>query len=61
MVQGELLTAHLGSVDGDGEDPGGGSSLRKGAGTGSLGSPDLETAAAEQRGFREKGFPSRGF
>ena len=47
MVQGGLLTAHPGSVLGDGEVPGGGSSLRQGAGTGSPGSPNLESAAAE--------------
>ena len=62
MVQGGLLTAHPGSVHGDGEAPEGGSSLRQGAGTGSPGSPDLETAAAaEQRGDREKGFCPEGF
>ena len=61
MVQGGLLTAHPGSVHGDGEAPGGESSLRQGAGTGSPGSPDLETAAAEQRADREKGFYPRGF
>ena len=62
MVQGGLLTSHPGGVHGDGEDPGGESSLRQGAGTGSPDSPDLETAAvAEGRGDREKGFYSRGF
>ena len=35
MVQGGLLTAHPGSVHGDGEAPGDESSLRQGAGTGS--------------------------
>ena len=50
MVQGGLLTAHSGSVHGDGEAPENESSLWQGAGTGSPGSPDLETAAAaEQR------------
>ena len=50
MVQGVLLTAHLGSVHGDGEAPEAESSLRQGVGTASPGSPDLETAAAaEQR------------
>src|SRR4051812_14698805 len=49
------------SVHGGGEAPGGQSSLRQGAGTGSPGSPDLETAAAEQRGDHEKGFCPRGF
>ena len=54
MVQGGLLTAHSGSVHGDGEAPGGESSLRQGAGAASPGSPDLETAAAAvQRGDRE--------
>src|SRR3954465_2593884 len=57
MVQGGLLTSHPGSVHGNGEAPGGGSSLRQGAGTGSPDSPDLETAATvEQRRDREKGF-----
>src|SRR3954462_8217892 len=50
MVQGGLLTAHPGSVHGYGWSPGGGVSLRQGAGAASPGSPDLETAAAaEQR------------
>ena len=39
-----------------------GVSFRQGAGAASPGSPDLKTAmAAEQRGFREKGFLFRGF
>ena len=42
MVQGGLLTAHPGSVQGDGEAPGGESSLRQCAGTRSPGSLDLE-------------------
>src|SRR4051812_19926579 len=55
MVQAGLLTAHPGSVHGDGEAPGDESSLRQGAGTGSPGSPDLETAAAaEQKGILRK-------
>ena len=54
MVQGGLLTEHPGGVHGDGGSPGGGSSFRQGAGAASLGSPDLETAAAAvQRGERE--------
>src|SRR3954467_9512734 len=62
MVQGGLLTAHPGSVHGYGWSPGGGVSFRQGGGAGSPGSPDLETAAAaEQRGFRKKGFRLRGF
>src|SRR3954468_5156608 len=62
MVQGGLLIAHSGSVHGDGEAPGGGSYLRQGAGTGSPGSPDLETAAVEnQRRVLEKGFCPKGF
>ena len=62
MVRGGLLTAHPGSVHGDGEAPGDESSLRQGAGTGSPGSPDLGIAAAvEQRGDHEKGFCPRGF
>src|ERR1043165_430282 len=62
MAQGGLLTAHPGGVHGYGWSPGGGVSFRQGVGAASLGSPDLETAAAvEQRGFREKGFPIRGF
>ena len=45
MVQGGLLTAHPGGVHGYGW---------QGAGAGSLGSPDLEMAAAAiQRGVRE--------
>ena len=62
MVQGGLLTVHPGSIHGGGEAPGGGSSLRQGAGKRSPGAPDLgSAAAAEQRRDREKGFPSRGF
>ena len=62
MVQGGVLTAHLGSVHGDGEAPGDESSLRQGVGIGSPGSPGLETpVAAEQRGDHEKGFCPRGF
>src|SRR3954467_13928626 len=62
MVQGGLPTAHPGGVHGYGESPGGGVSFWQGAGAASPGSPDLETAAAaEQRGFREKGFCLQGF
>ena len=62
MVQGGLLTAHTGGVHGYGWSLRGGVSFRQGAEAASPDSPDLETvAAAEQRGFREKGFPSRGF
>ena len=53
MVHGGLLMAHPGGVHGDGWSPGGGSSFRQGAGAASPGSPDLETAAAVQRGERE--------
>ena len=62
MVQGGLLTAHPGSVHGDGEAPEGESSLRQGAGTTSPGSPDLETvAAAEQRRIEKYGSRLEGF
>ena len=62
MVQGGLLTAHTGGVHGYGWSPGGGFSIRQGAGVPSLGSPDLETAAAvKQRGIHEKGIRLRGF
>ena len=61
MVQGGLLTAHTGGVHGYGWSPGGGISFRQGARAASPGSPDLETAVAEQRGFHEKGFPVQGF
>src|SRR4051812_27425133 len=62
MVQGGLLTVHSGSIHGGGEAPGGGSSLRQGAGKRSPGAPDLGSAVAEeQRRDREKGFPSWGF
>ena len=62
MVQGVLLMAHPGGVHGDGEAPGGESSLRQGAWIGSPGSPDLEmAAAAEQRGDHEKGLCPEGF
>src|ERR1044071_9340356 len=62
MVQGGLLTVHPGSIHGGGEAPGGGSSLRQGAGKRSSGTSDLGSATAvEQRRDREKGFPSRGF
>src|SRR3954463_9135127 len=66
MVQGGLLTVHPGSIHGGGEAPGGGSSLRQGAGKRSSGAPDLGSAAAEeQRRDRKKGsrlrvFASRG-
>ena len=46
MVQGGLLTAHPRSAHGGGEDPGDQSFLQQGAGTGSPGNTDLETAAA---------------
>src|SRR3954467_1882212 len=56
MVQGGLLTAHPGGVHGYGWSPGGGSSFRQGAGAASLGSPDLEPAAAAiQRGVAKVG------
>ena len=42
MVQGGLLTAHLGGVHGYGWSPGGGSSSRQGVGAASPGSPDLK-------------------
>ena len=62
MVQGGLLTAHTGGIHGYGWSPGGGFAFRQGAGVASLGSADLETAAAaEQRGSREKGIRIRGF
>ena len=62
MVQHGQLTSHPGSVHGDGEAPEGESSLRQGAGTGSPGRPDLEmVTAAEQRGYRKKGFCPEGF
>ena len=61
MVQGGLFTAHPGGVHGDGGAPGGASSFRQGAGAASLGSPDLETAAAVQGGDREKDFDIRDF
>ena len=62
MVQGGQLTTHTGGVHGYGWSPGGGISFWQGAGAASPGSPDLETAMAEeQRGVREKGFLFRGF
>src|SRR4051812_48864555 len=62
MVQGGLLTVHPGSIHGGGEAPGGGSSLRQGAGKRSPGAPDLgSAAAARQRRDHEEGLPSRGF
>ena len=61
MVQGGLLTAHTGGVLGYGWSPGGCLSFQQGARAASPGSPDLETAAAEQRGSREKGIRIRGF
>ena len=61
MVQGGLLTAHPGGVHGYGWSPGGGISFRQGAGAASPGSPDLETAAAEQRGVCENQIRIRGF
>ena len=54
--------AHPGGVHGDGEAPGGESSLRQGAGTGSPSSPDLEMAAAAEQGRdRGKEFCPEGF
>ena len=62
MFQGGLLTAHTGGVHGYGWTPGGGVSFQQGAGAASLGSPDLETAAAViQRGVRENQVRIRGF
>src|SRR3954470_1608792 len=61
MVQGGLLTAHPGVVHGYGWSPGGGSSFRQGAGAASPGSPDLETAAAIQRGVHESQIYIGGF
>ena len=62
MVQGGLLTVHKGGVHGYGWSPGGGSSSRQDAGAASLGSPDLETAAAAvQRRDRGKEIDIRGF
>src|SRR3954466_1743428 len=61
MVQGGLLTTHLGSVHGYGWSPGGGVSFRQGARAASPGSLDLDTAAAEgRRGVREKGVFCQG-
>ena len=48
MVQGGLLTACPGGDHGDGEASGGQSSLQKGAGTASLGDPEIEIAAAAE-------------
>ena len=61
MVQGELLTAHPGGVHGYGWSLGGGSSSRQGAEAASPGSPDVETAAAAQRGVREQEIDIMGF
>ena len=62
MVQGGLLTAHLGGVHGYGWSPGGGSTFRQGVGAASPGSPDLEMAAAAvQRGDGKRYFDIRGF
>src|SRR4051812_10282697 len=62
MVQGRVLTPHPGGVHGNGGAPGGDSSLWRGAGIASPGSPDLETAAAAvQRGDPEKDFYIQGF
>ena len=61
MDQGGLLTAQTRGVHGYGWSPGGVISFRQGAGAASPGSRDLETAAAEQRGSREKGIRLRGF
>src|ERR1041385_4090632 len=62
MVQGGLLTVPPGSIHGGGEAPGGGSSLRQGAGKTSAGAPDLgSAAAAEPQRDRKKGSCSEGF
>src|SRR4051812_43510335 len=56
MVQGRLLMDHPGSIHGEGEAPGGQSSLRQGVGKRSIGGPDLGSAAEEEQGRdREKG------
>src|SRR4051812_13547431 len=51
MVQGRLLTAHPGGVNGDGGAPRGDSSLRQGAGQRLLGSPILKR---RRRRYREE-------
>ena len=62
MVQGGLLTAHLGGIHGYGWSLGGGSSFRQGAGAASPASPDVETAAAAvQRRVRGKEIDIKGF
>src|SRR4051812_16136692 len=49
MVQGGLLTVHPGSIHGDGEAPGGGSSLRRVPGRGLLVLPILEARRRRNR------------
>ena len=61
MVQGRLLTAHTGGIHGYRWSPRGVISFWQGAGAASPGSPDLETAVAEQRGVRENQIRIRGF
>src|SRR4051812_7964575 len=62
MVQRKRLMTHPGSIHGGEETPGGGSSLRQGAGKKSASAPNLgSSATAEQRRDREKGFSLEGF
>ena len=66
MVQGGLLTAHTGGNHCYGEASGGQSSLRQGAGTISLGDPEIGIAAAAEQwtksrnGIAPEGFRSEG-
>src|ERR1041385_873841 len=66
MVQGGLLTVHPGSIHGGGEAPGGGSPSGRVPGRGLLVLPILEArrrrnrGEIEKKGFRHRGFTSRG-
>ena len=66
MVQGRLLTTHLGGVHGGGEAPGGDPPLRQGAGKSSPGAPDLGSGGgggtemrSRKKGSRIEGFGTR--
>ena len=62
MVQGGLLTAHPGAAHGGGEDVGGRSPLRQGAGTASPGDPEIGIAAAAEQWTKSRnGVAHEGF
>ena len=62
MVQGGLLTTHLGGDHGGGEASGGQSSLRQGAGTTSPSDPEIGIASTAEQWMKSRnGAPLEGF